>query len=103
MVDTVVIVATGMTPMDSAVALVQAYLRVNGYFTVTEYPVIASGKGGTYRTATDLDVLAVRFPHSGHIVPGRTEGRDEGLRGFPDRCRAASGPTGATATVVPVR
>ena len=69
--------ATGTTLMDSAVALVQAYLRVNGYFTVTEYPVIASGKNGTYRTATDLDVLAVRFPHSGHIVPGRSEGRDE--------------------------
>ncbi len=24
--------------MDNAVALVQAYLRVNGYFTVAEYP-----------------------------------------------------------------
>lgn len=26
--------------MDTAVALVQAYLRMNGYFTVTEYPVL---------------------------------------------------------------
>lgn len=26
--------------MDTAVALVQAYLHVNGYFTVTEYPVL---------------------------------------------------------------
>jgi hypothetical protein len=25
--------------MDNAVALVQAYLHVNGYFTVAEYPV----------------------------------------------------------------
>jgi len=26
--------------MDTAVALVQAYLNVNGYFTVVEYPVL---------------------------------------------------------------
>lgn len=26
--------------MDNAVALVQAYLHVNGYFTVAEYPVL---------------------------------------------------------------
>jgi hypothetical protein len=26
--------------MDNAVALVRAYLHVNGYFTVTEYPVV---------------------------------------------------------------
>ncbi len=26
--------------MDHAVALAEAYLRVNGYFTVTEYPVV---------------------------------------------------------------
>ncbi len=55
--------------MDHTVALVQAYLRVNGYFTVTEYPVIVPGAAGQYRTATDLDVLALRFPHAGHSAP----------------------------------
>lgn len=63
--------------MDTSVALVQAYLRVNGYFTVTEYPVIASRGDRQYRTATDLDVLAFRFPHAGRIVPGKRPGRDE--------------------------
>lgn len=63
--------------MDTSVALVQAYLRVNGYFTVTEYPVIASGKNGTYRAATDLDVLAFRFPNAGRLVPSKRLGRDE--------------------------
>ena len=63
--------------MDTAVSLVQAYLRVNGYFTVTEYPVIASDREGAYRTATDLDVLAIRFPGAGRLVPGRRAGRDE--------------------------
>jgi hypothetical protein len=63
--------------MDSSVALVQAYLRINGYFTVTEYPVIVSRGDRTYHTATDLDVLAFRFPHAGRLVPGKRPGRDE--------------------------
>ena len=63
--------------MDTSVALVQAYLRVNGYFTVTEYPVIATRGRSEYRTATDLDVLAFRFPGAGRLVPGRHPGRDE--------------------------
>lgn len=63
--------------MDNSVALVQAYLRINGYFTVTEYPVIASLGEGQYRTATDLDVLAFRFPGAGHLVPGKRPGLDE--------------------------
>lgn len=47
--------------MDNAVALVRAYLHLNGYFTVTEFPVVEALDGGGYRTATDLDVLAFRF------------------------------------------
>lgn len=47
--------------MDNAVALVQAYLRVNGYLTVTEFPVVQAADAGGYRAATDLDVLAFRF------------------------------------------
>ena len=56
--------------MDNAVGLVQAYLRLNGYFTVSEFPVITAVKGGGYRTATDLDILAFRFPRAGRITPG---------------------------------
>ena len=55
--------------MDTSVALVETYLRVNGYFTVTEYPVIEAAGHGGYRTVTDLDVLAVRFPGAGRVVP----------------------------------
>lgn len=51
--------------MDNAVSLVQAYLRVNGYFTVAEYPVLeVSGRG--HRMITDIDILAFRFSHAGH-------------------------------------
>jgi hypothetical protein len=54
--------------MDNAVALVQAYLHVNGYFTVTEYPVVEAMKHHNYRTMTDLDILAFRFPGAERIV-----------------------------------
>lgn len=55
--------------MDNAVSLVQAYLRLNGYFTVTEFPIIEAMRRGGHRTATDIDVLAFRFPGAGRLVP----------------------------------
>ncbi|GAA4371009.1 MULTISPECIES: hypothetical protein [Nocardioides] len=59
--------------MDTAVALVQAYLHVNGYFTVVEHPVLESLRAGQVRTVTDLDVLAYRLPGAGHdLIHGRS-------------------------------
>lgn len=54
--------------MDVAVALVDIYLRINGYFTVTEYPVIEAKQFGGFRSATDLDVIAFRFPGAGMLT-----------------------------------
>ncbi len=51
--------------MDTAVALVQSYLYANGFFTVTEYPILETIAPGTSRTVTDIDVLALRFPGAG--------------------------------------
>ena len=48
--------------MDNAVALVRTYLQLNGYFTVTEYPIVGGSRHGSHRTMTDLDVIAFRFP-----------------------------------------
>jgi len=48
--------------MDHAVALVQAYLQLNGYFTSAEYPIVASAGRNGVRSITDVDVLAFRFP-----------------------------------------
>ncbi|HEX6086612.1 MAG TPA: hypothetical protein VF266_18930 [Thermoanaerobaculia bacterium] len=48
--------------MDHAVALVQAYLQLNGYFTSAEYPIIAGAGRNGFRTITDIDILAFRFP-----------------------------------------
>ena len=58
-------------------ALVQAYLRVNGYFTVAEYPVIEAARDGQYRAVTDLDILAFRFPNSGRLIPGAQDSTPE--------------------------
>lgn len=56
--------------MDNAVALVQAFLRLHGYLTVTEFPVMRACRGGGYECLTDLDILAFRFGgsdgHGGH-------------------------------------
>lgn len=53
--------------MDTAVALIQAYLYANGYFTITEYPILEQIGTDTPRSVTDIDVLAVRFPGAGAI------------------------------------
>jgi hypothetical protein len=54
--------------MDHAVSLVQAYLQLNGYFTSAEYPIIAGAGRSGFRTITDIDILAFRFP-SGFPAP----------------------------------
>lgn len=59
--------------MDHAVALVQAYLQLNGYFTSAEYPIIAGTARSGFRTITDIDILAFRFPSGQPLAkPGRT-------------------------------
>ena len=64
--------------MDMGVMLVQAYLRVHGYFTVSEYPIFEAMRRGDHRIATDIDILAVRFPQACLLVPrqGRAEDDD---------------------------
>ena len=57
--------------MDHAVALVDAYLQINGYLTVAEYPVIESVGKQKFQTATDVDILAFRFPGAGRIITGK--------------------------------
>ena len=48
--------------MDNAVALVRAYLQLNGYFTITEYPVLRKMGDGSFRTLTEVDVAAFHLP-----------------------------------------
>jgi hypothetical protein len=84
--------------MDNAVALVQAYLHVNGYFTVTEYPVVEAIRYGGYRTATDLDIFAFRFHGAGRLVPEGDAGHLSGADSFaPD---PALGSVGESADMI---
>lgn len=60
--------------MNAGQALVRAYLNLNGFLTQTEIPVIERGEGEPYRVVTDIDVLALRFPHSEIRVAGNRSG-----------------------------
>lgn len=55
--------------MDVSTQLVQAYLRVNGYFTTTEYPLVESRRARPPRVLTDIDMMAVRFPRQTMSAP----------------------------------
>lgn len=85
--------------MNTAVGLVESYLRLNGYFTVTEYQVQhpVPGQPGRFETATDLDVLAVRLPWAAETVLRHPQGAGE------DRCEVllAGDPVLAMAPDVP--
>ena len=67
--------------MDTAVALVKSYLQANGFFTVTEYPILEVLGDRDARSVTDVDVLAIRFPGAGGIDETSPTG---GLRVRPD-------------------
>lgn len=56
--------------MDTAVSLVKAYLELCGYFVLSELPVRAPDEQG-YHDVTDIDVLAVRFPHEPQALSPR--------------------------------
>jgi hypothetical protein len=66
--------------MDHAVSLVQAYLQLNGYFTSAEYPIVAgSGRSG-FRSLTDIDIIAFRFPTMLNAPGGRKTPRGIDLK-----------------------
>lgn len=70
--------------MDAAVVLVEAYLRLNGYFTVAEYPVLEATRRAGVRTVTDLDILAVRFPRGAGPAAMRRRARNAAPLNGPD-------------------
>ena len=48
--------------MDIAVNLVENYLRLTGYMTLSEFEVQRRDKEGRFKTVTDVDVMGIRFP-----------------------------------------
>lgn len=54
--------------MDIAVNLVENYLRLTGYLTLSEFEVQKRQEDGRYKTVTDVDIMAIRMP--GEIYVG---------------------------------
>lgn len=48
--------------MDAAGPLVEIFLRVNGYLTLSEWQIQGLNERGQWDTVTDVDVLGIRFP-----------------------------------------
>ncbi|MGD2043287.1 MAG: hypothetical protein PVJ28_06510 [Acidimicrobiia bacterium] len=48
--------------MDAASGLVEAFLRVNGYLTLSEWQIQAMNRKGQWDTITDVDIVGLRFP-----------------------------------------
>ena len=65
--------------MDIGVDLVEAYLRLNGYFTITEFEVQRETSPGIYQTVTDVDVIAIRFPGPIYIADSHGKGESPAL------------------------
>ena len=54
--------------MDIAVNLVETYLRLNGYLTLSEFEIQRQGEDGLYETVTDVDIVGFRFPGEINVV-----------------------------------
>lgn len=61
--------------MDIAVDLVESYLRLTGYLTLSEFEVQARRPDGGFDTITDVDIVAIRFP--GEVFAGDPHDADE--------------------------
>ncbi len=51
-----------MALMDAASGLVEVFLRVNGYLTLSEWQIQALNQRGQWVTITDVDIVGLRFP-----------------------------------------
>lgn len=59
--------------MDVAVNLVESYLRLNGYLTLSEFEVQKRNMKGIYETLTDVDMVALRFPGDIYAADAHTD------------------------------
>jgi hypothetical protein len=48
--------------VDAGVDLVESYLRLNGYATLSEFQIHRRLPDGSYEALTDVDVVGIRFP-----------------------------------------
>lgn len=65
--------------MDIGVDLVEAYLRLNGYFTISEFEVQRETSPGIYQTITDVDIIGLRLPGPVYIADSHGKGGSASL------------------------
>ncbi len=65
--------------MDIGVDLVEAYLRLNGYFTISEFEVQREISPGVYQTITDVDMIGLRLPGPVYIADSHSKGGSPSL------------------------
>ncbi|MDJ0663802.1 MAG: hypothetical protein QNJ75_04530 [Acidimicrobiia bacterium] len=65
--------------MDIAVNLVENYLRLTGYLTLSEFEVQRRDERGRYKTVTDIDIMGVRMPGDVSRGDGNRDGDCEML------------------------
>ncbi len=63
--------------MDIGVSLVEAYLRLCGYLTLTEFGIQGRAPDGGFESITDVDVMGLRLP--GDVYAAEPEGPDARL------------------------
>ncbi|MFQ5522889.1 MAG: hypothetical protein ACE5F5_04855 [Acidimicrobiia bacterium] len=66
--------------MDTAVALVEIYLRLNGYLTLSEWQIQTLSESGQWQTLTDVDILGLRFPGDIYLVDLHDPEQREAMR-----------------------
>ena len=79
--------------MDNAVALVQAYLRINGYFSVAEFPILEDSHGQFYDAHAQYNQMESDPDNMGIMIAylPATETPESALRLAPARSRREAG------------
>lgn len=65
--------------MDIGVDLVEAYLRLNGYFTISEFEIQRETSPGVFQTITDVDIIGLRLPGPVYIADSHGKGGSPAL------------------------
>ncbi len=66
--------------MDTAVELVEIYLRLNGYLTLSEWQIQTLSDSGQWQTLTDVDILGLRFPGNVYLADVHDPVQREAMR-----------------------
>lgn len=66
-----------MVPVDIGVSLVEGYLRLCGYLTLSEFGIQGRASDGSFESITDVDVMGLRLP--GEIYAAPPDGSDARL------------------------